>query len=71
MATSTAAQEKARARRLQKEASKRRSLEVARAYRLRGLMRGPQNPTRQVESIQEIIDERIAELNAKLTPEGD
>ena len=45
--------------------------ETARAYRLRKLMRGPPDPTRQMESIQEIIDERIAELNAKLTPEGD
>jgi len=38
---------------------------VARANRLRRLMVGPPDPFRQIAGIQEIVDERIAELNKR------
>ena len=43
---------------------------VARAQRLRKLMGGPPDPTVQQAKIKEIVDERIAELTAKIDAES-
>jgi hypothetical protein len=43
---------------------------VARAHRLRKLMCGPPNPEAQTAGIQEMVNERIAELTTKLDDDG-
>ena len=44
--------------------------QVERAQRLRKLMCGPPNPEAQLAGIQEIVDERLAELEDKLGGTG-
>ena len=44
--------------------------DTARAHQVRTLMRGPPNPEFQMKSLQEIVDERIAEIRTRRAEYG-